>query len=1102
MPGETETSHDLVPWVRPVPEMFERPTRGPGELRHLGRGVEEDESRVRDLGVGVVRGKTVEVGRVELRVGGRDRGERAQGAEDVVGVQMRQDGLRDHEVGCLREGREIEAVVDDQLGSLLPEEVRPELLGDPEHHEIHGLVEAEIVPGVEIGHEARPAAQRTTGEVQKDVSRLEAPVAEEVELEIPDGVPVVARSPHEAAMAEEPHAQGVVRSVRRQRRRSFDPRMPGSIPRLLAAVLALVAGACTPERSSHRVLDRWTPETDAVLEADAPRREIVAFDWSFFEESDRAPWSLRALVGEGRHGFAIPGEPNHESPWMERSVVLDAGDVSVVELEATPGHRHVLDLWFAPCGEELRPERRMRFRPVLGTRPALFRASVGDHGAWRGEICRIGVSVEAEPRARFRLRRLRGLHRVFDPDLAARISRLPHEVTVGGETRSARVIYGSGELRRSFRVPAEGALEGAVATGSDGPARFSIERRAVGEVVLALDREVTSGVAERAWVPFRLDLGSFAGEEVELRLGIESEDPESPSFWGDLRLVGRVDEARRPDVLLVVVDTLRADRLSLYGHARSTTPHLEKWARERAVVFRTVVAPAPWTIPSHESLFTGMDPLHHGRHATGPAPRSYLRWAEILQREGYETTASTDGGFLAADFGFARGFDRWQSRVDPDPEDLAARAERLGDWLLDPGDRPPRFAFLHTYDVHAPYRARSPWFERFAGPEAETAFLAHVRTTQVTDGSIAGAVVRRELRVDDPETGRRTFDPAEIQWLRAAYDSGIAFVDDALSELLARAASAPRPVLIVLTSDHGEALGEHGLGDHAVLYDHTLLVPLVVAFPDRFGAGTTVSRQVRLIDVLPTVLDTLGIDGPEGLDGDSLRRLVADPSAPFPGEAWIASAKQGLAVRVEDRFKVIGNTTLRRRDVAESAAFDLEVDPEELVPLPDGAHPEVARWMARLRRRHRERLADATFLRVENPTAEPLRLDVSTTAPLHLDQVHGADGSPPRLFDADVGRFVVEGPPGTTFSLALEGVTVEHDLTWTLAGNPPCTVGPSGHRGRPGARLRLDAGCGIVGDASLRTPTVSVTLSEGARAPSPGTAPDTVRHLESLGYLE
>jgi len=305
-----------------------------------------------------------------------------------------------------------------------------------------------------------------------------------------------------------------------------------------------------------------------------------------------------------------------------------------------------------------------------------------------------------------------------------------------------------------------------------------------------------------------------------------------------------------PSVLLVTIDTLRADHLGAYGYGRIETPNIDRLAG-RGILFRQAAASVPLTLPSHATIMTGMFPPSHGARNNGrrlaPGPATL---ASILKGKGYRTGAFVGAFPLDSRFGLDRGFevydDRYGSRntardltfVERKADDVNAAAipwiaARRGEKF---------FAWVHYFDPHAPYEPPPPYAAGYRGRE---------------------------------------------------YDGEIAYVDAAFGRLIAglEASGLLDKTLIVLTADHGESLGEHGEATHGIfVYDASLRVPLILAHPDLVPAGRTVDVPLGLVDLAPTILDLLGIPVPAGMEGVSTVPLLKGS----PGSALPALEKRDL----------------------------------------------------------------------------------------------------------------------------------------------------------------------------------------------------------------
>jgi arylsulfatase A-like enzyme len=379
-----------------------------------------------------------------------------------------------------------------------------------------------------------------------------------------------------------------------------------------------------------------------------------------------------------------------------------------------------------------------------------------------------------------------------------------------------------------------------VAAGSAPAVRFRVFAKRRGRAATAVfDRTVPAEVA-RAWQEVVVPLRDLAGSGA-VRLAFHAASAGShvwPAMpvWGDPTIFDVASGApERPNVILISLDTLRADRLGCYGAERPTSPALDRLAAE-GTLFETAITAAPWTLPSHLTMLTGAYPCVHQlvtraivRRPTAGLPSL----AQRLREAGYVSAAFTEDGYLLPGV-FQPGFDVF-SYAAASPDGIAQRVREAGEWLERTGDT-PFFLFLHTYQVHAPYQAPAPWARMFRSAG--------------TNGDAAG--------LDD-------------------YDAALRYADATLASLRAiveRLGLAERTITIV-TSDHGEGFGEHGIRLHGnSLYEEVLQVPFIWHAPGRIATGRRVAGVVSLADLAPTVLDLLALPPAQIVQGRSLAPLM------------------------------------------------------------------------------------------------------------------------------------------------------------------------------------------------------------------------------------
>ncbi len=383
---------------------------------------------------------------------------------------------------------------------------------------------------------------------------------------------------------------------------------------------------------------------------------------------------------------------------------------------------------------------------------------------------------------------------------------------------------------------------------------------------------------------------------------------------------GTTETAPR-NVLLVSIDTLRADHLGAWGYERDTSPALDRIAG-RGLRFARAFVNTHGTPQSHTSLFASLSQESHrvGISAeTGTAP-SYIApgalelLPEIFAAAGYRTVGVTGGAYMGRKFGLDQGFEEFDLR-----KGIAAQTETLFDRLASPTeDSRPVFAFLHTYEVHSPY---------VSPPEYQDLFGAWPSEFEPTSENLR-ALTRKEITAMTEE---------EVGAIVAAYDRGIRYTDDVLGRFLGEleALGFLDDAILLITSDHGEEFRERGRFLHpASLFDELLHVPLILVAPEVEPAVE--EALVTSIDVAPTLLELVGIPVPEQMQGRDL--LASDVPAP---EFVVSQFGTSLYAVRTTRWKLMERTADGRL-----ALFDLVADPKERRDV-SRDHPEVVRQLRR-----------------------------------------------------------------------------------------------------------------------------------------------------------
>ena len=426
---------------------------------------------------------------------------------------------------------------------------------------------------------------------------------------------------------------------------------------------------------------------------------------------------------------------------------------------------------------------------------------------------------------------------------------------LGTTTRRGLLLPAPAEARWTVVVPQDGVLslspalmppESAPAgAGSDG-ARLIVELvDAAGGIDELLRVELRPhAAAEALAAPLRHSLRDRGGQTVELRMRTEPVGNSDYDYVFIADPVLYTPVKNPPRIVLLLIDTLRADALGLYGAPRPTSPHIDAWSAD-AAVFTSARTIAPWTLPSVRALVSGAPPEAWG--AVEDLPRR-------LGAAGWYTGMFAGNIYLSSNFDMADGWTEHRCTNWPSADtQVAEAAAALTRWP----DR-PAFVVVHFMDAHLPYHEPEPWRSRFAG-EPPARFS------------------RREFHRNDVLQAEHRLTDDERAWIRARYDNNVAYIDHSVDALLD---ALPADATVILTADHGEEFWEHGAFEHGhALHEELLRIPMIVKGP---GIPAIHSEApTSLLDVAPTVLTAAGLSAAD-LPGLPLQSVATAPPAPRP----------------------------------------------------------------------------------------------------------------------------------------------------------------------------------------------------------------------------
>lgn len=743
---------------------------------------------------------------------------------------------------------------------------------------------------------------------------------------------------------------------------------------MLLAVSAVIAlEACrSDQRAKTGEDDR---RSDMITEA-----EPSAFDISQFRDVE--PAGLADLIRDGTEGWTkrptdqvdiatdrIEVRSGDGFVSLERAVDWLADEIDAVSfgLDHLSKSGRPFTLYWARADEVFAEERRVHPTQRSGDTADAFLAG---HALWKGRIVRIRIDIPTPSAGATVLDSITPMVFRYDTKALEEATGSFWKVELADDLRTAGIATDQHDLVWELEAPRVGELRfswGIVGT----------EGRSVG---VSVDIQTSQGMRNRiidtlpqdsvsehpsdgpivGWHEVRVPIDEST-PATAIRFAVQRDAPESRRASvvaiANPSVVPKRRDSGELNVVLISLDTLRADRLASYGHTRVTSPNLDARAKTSGIVFKNTVAASPRTLPSHTTMLSGLDCVTHGVNHLTPAPTGLETLAEILRERGYRTTAVVGGGLLNPEFGLAQGFDEYYhysgwaggfGELSSEIHQAMEKLSRVSDQNF--------FLFFHTYEIHDPFHERPPFtdhcYERFAGAsDHETIYGALARPRSEEDAFLLYYDLVKWNRLESISAAVPV-SRSELDLVRCLYDGSITYTDSVVEGLFAELERREllETTLIIVTSDHGESLGEKGLYKHANLYENNLMVPLIVFLPAGRHGGTVIERQVSSVDIMPTILEVLGGEIPDNLDGASLVPLIESGDRfGHRLEAWSYAAyeNRGLSLRINDETKFIFNNTAPSRAFGNEELYDLREDHEELDNL-ISEDPELA---DRLRKR-------------------------------------------------------------------------------------------------------------------------------------------------------
>jgi len=412
------------------------------------------------------------------------------------------------------------------------------------------------------------------------------------------------------------------------------------------------------------------------------------------------------------------------------------------------------------------------------------------------------------------------------------------------------------------------------------------------------------------------------------------------AYWSNPIVINTVDkERKKPNLILISLDTLRADHLEIYDYKRKTAPELVRYLKD-FVVFKNCWSQWCWTLESHQSIMTGLYGVEHKVPEFYPStPQHLVTLAEIMKSQGYMTAAFTGGGKVAAHTGLCKGFDTYfdneQGKIGG--IELPGTWLRTKQWLRENAQN-DFFLFFHTYEIHSPYKTNIPLYDDlFRANKEDNQYIFQVKRELIGAGwdKVDWYWRKNQAKI----TGA---DQDIIQGYQDYYDGSIRYTNDYfLKELFEYLESLDiyNDTIIVILSDHGEEFFEHGRFNHFDgLYEEYIHVPLMFKFARSQYGGTAFGENVETIDVFPTLLEALEIPLKHRISGNSLMRLIKHGSNKplIRREKYVFSQSAAKFAVKKNKTKLLlrGRVDPQLRGkIPRIEIYDLSKDPNEKHPV-------------------------------------------------------------------------------------------------------------------------------------------------------------------------
>ena len=461
---------------------------------------------------------------------------------------------------------------------------------------------------------------------------------------------------------------------------------------------------------------------------------------------------------------------------------------------------------------------------------------------------------------------------------------------IGSEVRRVIFTHSPGSIVYRLTMPLGSFLSfGAGIIDTNVPTDFEITLEANGNV----ERIYAKRVQEKKWDDAKIDMSRWQGNEVVITFKTSSEKVGGVAFWSNPVLWQKKE---RPNVIVYVIDCLRADHVGAYGYKRPTTPHIDNFAKDGAL-FLNAYSQATWTRSSVTSLMTSQYLSTHKVDWAGKKlSDSVDTIADVMRGQGYRTVIITDNENAGVEPNLDQGFEQvFLKGSSEDDNRVSKNISTITNWLKSNATDDHRnfFMYIQTLELHSPYLPPQP-YDKLYDPDYK-------------------GVVSEGRRFDIKEL--RRLSQRDIDHLIALYDGLLNFADKRFNSLIEtlKAIGVYDNTIIIVTSDHGEAFNEHGLWMHGIdPYQQVIRVPLIIRFPSLVPAGRVVDENVQLIDIAPTILHMIGLQPEDDFQGLSLLPLIKKQNIDMYKNRTVFTESKSKVALIDGKYKFIMNRPVNR----------------------------------------------------------------------------------------------------------------------------------------------------------------------------------------------